>query len=131
MPPRPPSAANNGPTAWPGPLRRGWCATDTGLRAIVSAGVCCDRFCAAERRERVGYHNGVPTNGISRREIAKGATSRAAKARLLDDAARFDPFANNIERTTASANEISPPDSDKGTSNAYVVARIVLVPRSG
>src|SRR5690348_1231664 len=43
MPPRPPSSANNGPTAWPGPLRRGWCATDTGLRAIVSAGVCCGR----------------------------------------------------------------------------------------
>src|SRR5215472_14883766 len=46
MPPRPPSAANNGPTTWPGPLRRGWCATDIGLRAIVSAAVCCNRAIA-------------------------------------------------------------------------------------
>jgi len=29
--------------AWPNPLRRGWCATDTGLHAIVSAAICCDR----------------------------------------------------------------------------------------
>ena len=29
--------------AWPNPLRRGWRATDTGLHAIVSAAICCDR----------------------------------------------------------------------------------------
>jgi hypothetical protein len=36
MPPQPPSAANNGPTAWPGPLRRGWCATDTGASLLAA-----------------------------------------------------------------------------------------------
>src|SRR6266550_4871654 len=43
MPPPPPSAANNGPTAWPGPLRRGWCAADTAF-----AQSCLPEFVAIE-----------------------------------------------------------------------------------
>src|SRR5215813_11993650 len=101
MPPRPPSAANNGSTAWPDPLRRGWCATDTGLRAIVSAGVVAIEAIA---------ESGVLGGNLDRDQAPGGAGLIARGAELPEQLLAGERHCRELFQPGPQPLQLAPPD---------------------